>query len=203
MKGNFIKVRISAVLGVCLTCVFLLTSCQGGKIAASLDIGQMRKDGMFCYPGLEWGSSKEDVEDNTGLTFKNKSRSGSIASENYLEARNIQLFGEEGAESYHFTKGKLKAVFINFGSEEGKEEINEFSEKLIEDLEEYYGPWEEQEENPYTYWGGKMGMRSFYQWQYILEDGTKSRLSVVVVKDKKKDTNLVQIQLQDPGYPDI
>ena len=46
-------------------------------------------------------------------------------------------------------------------------------------------------------------MRSFYQWQYILEDGTKSRLSVVVVKDKKKDTNLVQIQLQDPGYPGI
>ena len=49
MKGDCIGARIFNVFGACLACVVFLTSCQGGKMTASLELSQLLKDNMFCY----------------------------------------------------------------------------------------------------------------------------------------------------------
>lgn len=109
----------------------------------------------YCYAGVEWGMSREETEEAADVKLSEYGVPTLLQSD-----REVSLYGVNGTELFEFSEEELLDVQIYFDGEN----LNDFSESLLEDLEKLY------DECDREFSADDVGEES-YIWEVLDEDG--------------------------------
>lgn len=128
---------------ICLSLLICAFGCHPGGV--SFDPAKAYSKGLgFCYPGLQWGMTVQEVEDALGVSLGDATygsegngvdyRTSETYDSAYFEAdTNFSWQGmEKGYSMFQFRNGKLWAANVTFPAERTKEEFEALSELLTE-----------------------------------------------------------------------
>lgn len=145
----------------------LFSSCSldsASEIKDSIDLKDFKSGDAYCYKGLDWGISKEDVEKNLSISLHD------IGAFKYeTEDNEVSLFGYKGIQSFEFINNELTTVYFIFADEKGN--LQELLDKTVGKFKENYGEHDDLLEMQ-THEG------EIYRWINYNDDKTSTSLQV-------------------------
>ena len=115
----------------------------------------LKDDDGYCYADVEWGMTREEMEEAADVKLSEYGVPTLLQSD-----REVSLYGVNGTELFEFSGEELLDIQIYFDGEN----LNDFSESLLEDLEKLYGECDRE------FSSDDVGEES-YLWEILDENG--------------------------------
>ena len=162
-----------------LIAVILLGSLAGcGKSAETeteVDLADFKTGDVFCYKGLEWMSSKEEVEKSLSYTFQDKSRVKQSETRTlYYRSEPVHLFETEGVQQFQFKDKELQLVAFEFRNTEENGDLSKFFAKVLDELTKLYGDYQESVNKERV-----IGLMEGYKWLIENDDGSRNTMQLI------------------------
>ena len=149
----------------CITLLALIMVFAGCTQAdhSELDLSDFQKGETFCYKGIGWGATIDEVEETLDISLQQMKEAATY----YRPTKSPELYGQNSTSTYEFRGGFDGATF-NFVPDADKN-LNEFSEKVLSELEKLYGEAEKSDQID-------KANRIAYRWMSVDSDGIKTTL---------------------------
>lgn len=184
-------------LAVCILFALLLSSCSKADQNEVLEVTDLSNGGIYCYQGIKWGSSTEEVAETIKCSLGKTVWGYETPNGIYSDVRNVQMYGMNGVEVYGFEERGLRFVRVSFGELSGRSNLDDFFDQLLGDLKETYGPTKEQKMGKCFFRSGEYGTSSYYEWETVSEDGSKNILQLHFSSDYENIIRVAQLYLEN------
>ncbi len=170
-----IKIKRKGILLLLLP-IATAMACGGGNKDEEFLKTLKDKEG-YCYADVEWGMTREETEKAAGVELTEYGVPTLLKTD-----REISLYGVKGTELFEFFDDELLDVQIYFDGEN----LNDFSEDLIENLEKLYGECDRE-------FTADSGEEASCLWEVLDDDGEQE--SSMQVTRLYSDGNIVRVIL--------
>ena len=151
----------------------LFVSASETPEAEELDLTDLQMEEDFFYKELEWGSTKEQVEEELDITLEPMKEFPHY----FISEESVVLEGREGLVRYEF-RPNLEWITFTFDSEDNEDDLSEFLENILTVMEDSYGEYESSENQKYN-WKG-------YRWMHLEEQKNGTSLQVLTDSENKR-----------------
>lgn len=162
----------------------MLTACSSRKDVMNLSLSDFKTDDSYCYMGMKWGTTQEEIEKLLNINLK----ADEVALSNFMSDKPVKLFKKEGNATFELHDDKLDTILFNFGGPQFKEDLTAFSEKIVSELEKLYGNYDIPEIKPE--FNAKIS-----RWLITDNEGIKTTVQVASFYSDEKLVNEVVIDL--------
>lgn len=180
---SIIRIWVSFLLGIslCLNSVGMVFAEEADieEQEDTIDLAAFRTDDEYCYEGIPWLSTLEEVEEVLGKPIEVVEGQGNINA-GTLRSDGWWLMGEPVRVNMGFLEGGLTDIGFAIGADpfqadQYEGDLTEYSEKLLEQLTELYGEWNVEDETKDSY--GDTFMKT-YQWNETKDGKINTALNV-------------------------